>query len=262
MWEYFQITDINQEWINPRSKKHEPKDRIIRCINIDNCGVQCPWQTADSLRQSSTTNMQRHLEKHTIFSPHSQHTVNTKKQPNIMDIMVKSQSLSQQELLERNILRWIIKEKLSFTTVESPAFYQIFHDILGISLPLSSRSTLRRRLVEEFGIQRLQLKEELAVTCKSIALSLDLWTSKNHLPILGIIGHWLTEDSQYQERVLDFTELYGVHSGENLATAVLSTLSDLDLQGKLISITGDNASNNEVMASELYLTLKDSNPEI
>lgn len=61
---------------------------------------------------------------------------------------------------------------------------------------------------------------------------------------------------------MDFTELYGVHSGENLATTVLSTLSDLDLQGKLISITGDNASNNEVMASELYLTLRDSNPEI
>ena len=262
MWEYFQITEISREWKNPRTNKRELKDRIIYCAYIDNHGIQCSWQTADSLRQSSTSNMQRHLEKHTIFPPHSRLSTDTKKQPNIVDFMAKTQGLSHQERLEKNILRWIVKDKPPFTAIETPSFNQIFHDIPGVSLPFSSRSTLRRRLVEEFDKQRLQLKEELAVTCKSIALSLDLWTSKNNLPILGIIGHWLTEDFQYRERVLDFIELHGVHSGENLATAILSTLSDLDLQSKLISITGDNASNNEVMASELYLMLKESNQKI
>ena len=87
-------------------------------------------------------------------------------------------------------------------------------------LPFESRSTVKRRLDEQFDIQRQQLKEKLAITCKSIALSLDIWTSKNQLPILGIIGHWLTEDFLYKERVLEFIELQGIHSGENLATAI------------------------------------------
>jgi hypothetical protein len=264
MWDYFQITEIDQEWINKKTKKRELKDRDIRCAYInDKTGLQCSWATLDSLRQTSTTNMRRHLEKHAILSPQLHFTASNKtEQPTIVDYMAKNKNLSHQQLLEKNILRWIIKDKHAFTTVESPAFHQIFHDIPGISLPPSSRSTLRRRLVETFKIQRLQLKEELAVTCKSIALSLDIWTSKNHLPILAIIGHWLTEDFKYQEKVLEFTELHGIHSGENLATAVQCTLSELDLESKVIAITGDNASNNEVMASELYHALKESSPEI
>ena len=70
--------------------------------------------------------------------------------------------------------------------------------------------------MDQFTVQRYDLKCELEATCKTIALSLDVWTSKNHLPILGIIGHWLTEDFKYKERILDFTELHGIHSGENL----------------------------------------------
>ncbi|EED21259.1 hypothetical protein TSTA_084900 [Talaromyces stipitatus ATCC 10500] len=79
-----------------------------------------------------------------------------------------------------------------------------------------------------------------------------LYTSKNNLPILAMIGHWLTEDFFYKERVLEFIELHGIHSSENIAIAIQTTLSQLNLGEKLITITGDNASNNETMASELF----------
>ena len=104
-------------------------------------------------------------------------------------------------------------------------------------------------------MQRLKLKDELAITCKTVVLSLDVWTSKNHLSIISILGHWLTEEFDYSEKVLDFKELHGTHSGENLAAAVETTLEELDLELKLITITGDNASNNETLASELFHNL-------
>ncbi|KAK9493270.1 hypothetical protein V1508DRAFT_353770 [Lipomyces doorenjongii] len=47
-------------------------------------------------------------------------------------------------------------------------------------------------------------KEELLQTCGTIALSLDVWTSKNHFPILGIIAHWLF---QHREKVLEFQNM-------------------------------------------------------
>jgi len=72
------------------------------------------------------------------------------------------------------------------------------------------------------------------------------------------MGHWLTEDFLYKERVLEFTELQGIHSGENVATAIHTMLSELDLQEKLITITGDNAGNNETMVSELFHGLQDT----
>jgi hypothetical protein len=70
--------------------------------------------------------------------------------------------------------------------------------------------------------------------------------------MIGIIGHWLTPDFVYREKVLDFAELRGIYSGENLATVVFNLLSELNLQKKLLVITGDNASNNEAMVSILY----------
>ena len=100
------------------------------------------------------------------------------------------------------------------------------------------------------------MKEELSATCKTIALSLDVWTSQNHLPILGVIGHWLTEEFEYREKVLEFKELHGPHSGENLAAAVESLLIELGLEQKLLSITGDNASNNERMVLQLSQNLQ------
>ncbi|RKF58371.1 hypothetical protein GcC1_183036, partial [Golovinomyces cichoracearum] len=104
---------------------------------------------------------------------------------------------------------------------------------------------------------RAKLIEDLASTCRSISLSLDVLTSKNSKIILGVIGHWLTADFKYREAVLDFKELFGVHSGENMAEALHETLKELDLECKFFTITGDNASNNETLVLELYFRLKE-----
>ena len=260
LWDHFNVTEVNREWIVKRTGKRELTDRDIRCAYIYKTGAQCSWKTSDSQRQTSTSNMKLHLEKlHSIFAPRSQDTSGIQKaQPSIANLLTKKEALSPQELLEKNILRWIIDDKQAFTTIELPSFQQIFQDIPGITLPFRSRSTLKRRLIDSFDTQRQQLKEELAMSCKSIALSVDIWTSKNQLPILGVMGHWLTEDFLYKERVLEFTELQGIHSGENVATAIHTMLSELDLQEKLITITGDNAGNNETMVSELFHGLQDT----
>jgi hypothetical protein len=131
--------------------------------------------------------MQRHLEaKHSILPPQSSKL--KLKNQDIQKAFAKQPTLSIQESLERNLLRWIIQDKQAFLVIESKAFQKIFVDIPGVSLPFTSRSTVRRRLQDQFEIQRLGLKENLANTCKTIALSLDIWTSQNHYPILGIIG--------------------------------------------------------------------------
>ncbi|KAK9475624.1 hypothetical protein V1514DRAFT_28830 [Lipomyces japonicus] len=152
MWVYFEVTEVDREWSNKKTKKRNVKDRDIRCGYIDKkTGLQCSWKTSDSLRQTSTSNMKRHLEKHAIFSPQSEfRPADKNEQPTILDYMCKKQKLLNQRLLEKNILRWIIQSKLAITTIKSPAFQQIFQDIPGISLSSLSLSTLRCRLVDEF----------------------------------------------------------------------------------------------------------------
>ena len=51
--------------------------------------------------------------------------------------------------------------------------------------------------------------------------------------------------------MLKFVELQGTHSGENMAKAIYVCLQELGLECKLLTITGDNTSNNETLIKEL-----------
>lgn len=94
--------------------------------------------------------------------------------------------------------------------MEDPAFQQIFNDLPGVFLPFTSARTVRRRIIDQFDTYRSQLKEDLATTCKTVAISLDTWTIETQIQILAIIGHWLTPGFEYREKVFDFKELEGI----------------------------------------------------
>jgi hypothetical protein len=107
----------------------------------------------------------------------------------------------------------------------------------GLLCP-STAGTLFNRIKEEFHSSRAYVKEELARSSRTLALSLDVWTSENQTAIMGIIGHWITPDFEKRDELLDFTEINGPHSGENLAEVVLKMLVELDIAPRLLTITG------------------------
>jgi hypothetical protein len=57
LWDHFNVTEVNREWIVKRTGKRELTDRDIRCAYIYKTGAQCSWKTSDSQRQTSTSNM-------------------------------------------------------------------------------------------------------------------------------------------------------------------------------------------------------------
>jgi hypothetical protein len=70
-----------------------------------------------------------------------------------------------------------------------------------------------------------------------------------------VIGHWITPDFEKRELILDFVEIQGAHSGENLADSLLNMVHELEIALKLLTITGDNASNNGTLCDALYTEL-------
>lgn len=191
------ITEFPGQWMEKRNQRKMDTDREIRCAVTGEDGRQCNWSTTDSKRHGSTTNIRHHLkEKHGVLSPNVS-IPDTSSKTNLISLWGKKGKLTVQQTLENNLLRWVISSKQPFTVNESPEFQQLLKDIPGVSLPFTSRHTLREHLLEDFDLHRMRLKNDPATTCQTIALSLDVWTSKNHIPILGVIGHWLTEESEY-----------------------------------------------------------------
>ncbi|KAK9368031.1 hypothetical protein V1509DRAFT_550330, partial [Lipomyces kononenkoae] len=164
-WSYFTCTETRSEWIDNRTKKRKFVDRIIQCVVVDDgTGKECTWRTTDSKRQSSSTNMTRHLkEVHSVLPPSAKQVVRPAK-ATITRFLAKAKenaNLTHQQILEKNLIRWVVASCQPFTLIESAEFRKIFNDIPGVSLPFTSRHTRRRRIVDDFELYRAQLKEGL-----------------------------------------------------------------------------------------------------
>ncbi|KAF8798661.1 hypothetical protein BYT27DRAFT_7122774 [Phlegmacium glaucopus] len=64
-----------------------------------------------------------------------------------------------------------------------------------------------------------------------------------------------------EELLIDFRELIGQHSGENMAAAVWSTLETYNIQSKIIAMMMDNASNNDMLMEALESRCHDAGIE-
>jgi hypothetical protein len=114
---------------------------------------------------------------------------------------------------------------------------------------ISNKIMARVPKIEEETIQLLEN------TCSTISLSIDGWTSSNDIPFLGVNGKWAGPDFKIHKICIDFVELNDAHSGENFAEVIFQSLKRYNLLKKLISITGDNASNNDTLCRHLYAKL-------
>ncbi|QRV94361.1 AC9 transposase [Ceratobasidium sp. AG-Ba] len=95
-----------------------------------------------------------------------------------------------------------------------------------------------------------------------MAISCDGWTSSNQIAFLAIVGSWITEDWRLEEVLLDFVELHGAHTGENMSIAVASALTELGIKDKLLALVGDNASTNGTLLHHLSASLGQSSSKL
>ncbi|KAK9257602.1 hypothetical protein V1519DRAFT_394334, partial [Lipomyces tetrasporus] len=98
-WQYFTCTETRSEW-------------IIQCAVVDDgTGKKCNWSTTDSKRQSSSTNIVRHLrEAHSILPTGAKQVVAPSK-ATIIRFLKKGKenvNLTHQQILEKNIIRWVV----------------------------------------------------------------------------------------------------------------------------------------------------------
>ena len=137
-----------------------------------------------------------------------------------------------QELLDRNLFNWVIGTMQPFTLLDNLLFRQIWYDIPGVFTGMDLRTDFLAVWTksEEFVKARAQLKKELGEigNYSTISLSLDGWKSQNCHKIFAIIDHWITADFHPRHTsLLDFQEVDGPDTGENLASIVYTVLPEL-----------------------------------
>jgi hypothetical protein len=168
--------------------------------------------------------------------------------------------------LEQLYINFQISCNQPFSLIQAESFRSLIQYINPEAdniLP-ESPSTAKALIMNQFTVEKEAIRQQLQSSQSCIHLSLDSWTSGNHLPILGVIGHTLV-GGQLQEYVLALHEIQGRHTGENLAPIVLAILQDFNITYKLGYIQMDNATNNDTLIAALssgtvfFITLIASN---
>ena len=70
-----------------------------------------------------------------------------------------------------------------------------------------------------------------------MSLTIDGWTTDNHISLLGITVHWINNEWMLRERVLALEKLEGEHSGEYLAKVLRTVLKEFSLEKKVQIVT-------------------------
>lgn len=162
------------------------------------------------------------------------------------------------ETFERHLAEWVVASDQPFEEVERPEFRCLLgYTYMGPKpLNIPHRTVLKDRIMK-MGKSTVKAIQKLVKELDAnISLSLDMWTSSNGHAFLAIVMHWINNDWKLEELFIDFRELVGVHSGENLAHAVYDTLNTYGLKGRVVAINMDNALNNDTMIEHLEALLQ------
>jgi hypothetical protein len=70
--------------------------------------------------------------------------------------------------------------------------------------------------------------------------------------MVGINLTWLGPDIQQHRACIDFIQIDRKHSGENMAVLVFKALKKHNVLQKLLTVTADNANNNDTLCRHLH----------
>ena len=147
------------------------------------------------------------------------------------------------------IAKMIIVHDYSFRMVEHKWFNNLLRH-MNPKYKFIGRNTIRKECIKVYESEKELLKKSLR-DVEHISLTSDLWTSNQTLSYMALVAHYIDADWVMQCRVLNFIELDPPHSGVIIAQAVMECLSEWKIEDKVISLTLDNASSNDVAAKNL-----------
>ena len=138
----------------------------------------------------------------------------------------------------------ICVHEYSFRMVEHK-WFNILMKCLNPNYQPIGRKAIRAECMRVFKKER----ELLQVALKDvdfISLTTDLWTSNQTISYMCVVAHFIDKDWKMQTRVLSFIDLDPPHSGHVISDAIYECVTEWKIEKKIISITLDNASNNDV----------------
>ncbi|KAG2570423.1 hypothetical protein PVAP13_7KG053036 [Panicum virgatum] len=151
------------------------------------------------------------------------------------------------------IAKMIIVHEYSFRMVEHK-WFNILMKWMNSNYESIGRKTIKNECMKVYESEKEQLRKSLR-EAESICLTTDLWTSNKNVQYMCLVAHYIDSDWVLQCRVLNFLEVDPPHTSLVIAHAVFECLVEWKIEDKVMSITLDNASNNDTATTNLSAKL-------
>uniref|UniRef100_A0A8I6WYN8 Uncharacterized protein n=1 Tax=Hordeum vulgare subsp. vulgare TaxID=112509 RepID=A0A8I6WYN8_HORVV len=148
-----------------------------------------------------------------------------------------------QGIIKELIAKMICVHEYSFRMVEHE-WFNILMKCMNPNYKSIGRKAIRAECLRVYKKEKEVLKSVLRGV-SSISLTTDLWTSNQTLSYMCVVAHYIDDNWKIQTRVLGFLELDPPHTGIVIADALYACVTDWNIETKVMSITLDNASNND-----------------
>ena len=102
-------------------------------------------------------------------------------------------------------------------------------------MPLSSGNTLRRDISTKVDDEKEKVRQFFR-PIEKVSLTVDTWTTTNHLAIIGITIHWIDYLWKLHEYFLAVKELCGSHGVAYMAKVLHEVLVDYNLTDKVKNV--------------------------
>lgn len=146
----------------------------------------------------------------------------------------------------------IIKDELPFMLVDGEGFKE-FVKMLQPRFKLTSRWTISRDIFQLYLNEKEKLHNFFIETGQSVCITIDTWTSLQKLNYICITAHYIDQDWNLNNRIINFCTIER-HKGEEMCRQIDSCFCELGI-ARVFSITVDNASSNNTCLNHLKTRL-------
>ncbi|KAL5573273.1 hypothetical protein UlMin_022870 [Ulmus minor] len=103
-----------------------------------------------------------------------------------------------------------------------------------------------------FEAEKHKLQRVLESNSNRVAITTDMWTVSNQKQgYMAITAHFIDESWILQYQIMRFIYVPSPHDAENLGNALMECLLDWNIERKLLTLTLDNCSTNDVMVNAM-----------
>lgn len=145
-----------------------------------------------------------------------------------------------QGIFEENLVKWVVDTVLPFSSFEQKSFTRMVQ-VLNPILTVPSRQKTQRLITAKQISLHERLRSYIISSAQSVSLPCDAWSSRVYKGYMVVTIHWIDQDWNMRNTILDFIRFKTPHTGEASYSVLLDTVKTWNLERLVYSITTDNA---------------------